>query len=314
MEGFPVKTFMEKPTIEALARIIDASITRPSSLVVPLQPLGAQPPLFLIHHSGGGYVFFYRALAAHLGPDRPVYGVRAETRSDGLGLPFDRSKSIEELAARYIVAIKTIYPNGPYSLGGACWGGVVAFEMARQLREQGEEIAGPVLLFDAYLRNDSSSGDTSAPPSNSWLEGTKHKIAFHWARASQIGRVKAVWYLLRTIVNTVRRRMAFEFLTIYWNVAEVLGMPAPNELLETSFLERFMKVSIQTLQDYKPQVYDGSIVLFKAADGNDPSPNWNGLAQKSMIVVEVPGKHLERMFDEPVVTTTAALVRKYLNP
>ncbi len=174
--GFPVNAFVEEPTIEALARIIDDSMEPPSSLVVCLQPRGSKRPLFLIH-TGGGYVFFYRALAWRLGADRPVYGVRAETRSEGLGRPFDRSKSIEELAARYIAEIKTVQPKGPYSLGGGCFGGVIAFEMARQLREQGEEVAAPVLLFDAFVHNNPHSGVAGAYPSRNRLEYVRHRIA-----------------------------------------------------------------------------------------------------------------------------------------
>ena len=149
-EGSPVNAFIEEPTIEALARSIDGNIKPAASLVVCLQPHGSNPPLFLIH-DGASNVFVYRGLAARLGTDRPVYGIRAESNSDGF--PFYKGSSVEEVAARYIAEIKNVQPRGPYSLGGACSGGVIAFEMAQQLRSQGEVVSDPVLLFDSYVLN-----------------------------------------------------------------------------------------------------------------------------------------------------------------
>ena len=150
-EGLSARAFLREPTIRALAATIDGPTRGGSaSLVVRLQANGAGNPLFLVH-AGGGYVFFYRALAARL--ERPVYAIRAETPADGGGAPFAQAESIEAVAARYVAEVKAVQPNGPYTLGGACVGGVIAFEMARQIQASGEEIAGPVLIFDSIAAN-----------------------------------------------------------------------------------------------------------------------------------------------------------------
>lgn len=313
-EGFPVNAFIEEPTIEALARIIDGSIEPPSSLVVCLQPRGSLRPLFLIH-AGGGYVFFYRALASRLGPDRPVYGVRAETRSDGRGRPFDRSHSIEQLAARYIAEIKTAQPKGPYSLGGACVGGVIAFEMARQLRAQGEEVACPLLLFDAFVRNDPQRDHSRILPPSRHKEDLNRRIATHLARVSQLGRVKAVRSLARKILGKIRSTglaLAGQLQWLEWTVSRRLGRPVPLELMQRRIMEGFLERSAKLQSKYMPGVWEGRIVLFKAAEGSDPEPLWTGLAQGGMVVHRMPGFHLD-MMEEPFVITTAALVAEYLD-
>ena len=95
-------------------------------------------PLFLVNG-----LFLYLHLARQLGPNQPVYGIYVEDEVDlqrtkdslKTRLPVD---SVEGLAERYLDKIRAIQPNGPYQLGGECFGGVVAFEVARQLAEQGE--------------------------------------------------------------------------------------------------------------------------------------------------------------------------------
>jgi thioesterase domain-containing protein len=83
----------------------------------------------------------YLVLAGHLGPDQPIYALQ----SPGLagGELFD---SVGGMASRYLEAVRSVQPRGPYRLGGWCTGGVVAFEMARQLLERGEEVELLVLL------------------------------------------------------------------------------------------------------------------------------------------------------------------------
>jgi thioesterase domain-containing protein len=75
-----------------------------------------------------------------LGPDQPFYGLQ-----DGIHNP----ARIEDLAAHYLSEIQRVQPKGPYWLGGICSGGVVAFEMAQQLRAGGHEVALLALIEPA---------------------------------------------------------------------------------------------------------------------------------------------------------------------
>lgn len=310
-EGLSRLSFETEPTIEALARVIDASIEPPSTLVVPLQPHGTRTPLFLIH-AGGGYVFFYRALASRLGPDRPVYGVRAPTRADNLGLSLDRTRAVEELAARYIDEIKTIQKQGPYALGGACFGGVVAFEMARQLLERGETLAGPILLFDAYLKSDGGSGEYAFS-----------RLKFHLRRARRFGlsalrdpvrKVLENPHMLVWLVNdTYRaiRRNLDSLIPEEW-LLRLRGTSESRDSVHLYRMNQFVRASLRLIELYEPKPYLGAAVLFRTAESPDSEPEWKPWVTGSLVTHVLPGSHLD-MMEEPAVVDTAALVRSHLD-
>src|SRR5262249_37663095 len=110
--------------------------------LVSIQPRGSLPPFFCAHASGGN-VFSYVGLARRLGLDQPFYALQAR----GLMGTQEPHTRIEEMAADYLHAIRAVQESGPYSLGGWSMGGLIAFEMARQLEQQGEQVAA-VALFD----------------------------------------------------------------------------------------------------------------------------------------------------------------------
>ncbi len=319
-EGLPIKSIYEEATIEALARTIDDNRKTTSTLVIALQPRGSKRPLFLIH-GGGGYVFFYRALAYRLGQDRPVYGLRAEIKSDGNGKPFNRSKSIEELAARYIAEIKTVQPQGPYLVGGASFGGVVAFEMARQLKAQNEELAGPVLLFSAIVANNPRARDVDASPPGR----LRYRIVSLRNRASAFGLWKGAWYfsckVLRNVPYETRRferAIRHRLQTATSGSVEKLASISPwkmevsYEVKQQRIMNRLMEATDRLIHKYTPGVFDGSLLLFKSSNYDHLEQWWAGLAQGGMTVYKLPGGHLD-MMEEPTVSETAALVRKHLD-
>jgi amino acid adenylation domain-containing protein len=319
-EGIPLSAFLDEPTVEGLARLLDGNVATPSSLVVCLQPRGSSAPLFLIH-AGGGYVFFYRALAARLGPDRPVYAIRAETSADGLGHPFENTHSVKELAARYISQMKTIQPRGPYLLGGACFGGVVAFEMAQQLCEQGEATERPVLLFEAFLNNN------AAAPRSTQTAYWRARAVDRFRRLSQMGVARAIPYILGRLqsvskailkesTGAVRSRLgrfgnAFRAQAATEEVKEAPRDAAAAEPLQPEFAQRYLHKAIELIGRYRPTSYPGSIVIFKTERGDDPEPPWTGLALSGSKRHVMPGTHLE-MLEEPDVAETASLVRRHL--
>ena len=95
----------------------------------------------------------YRHLARRLDPQMPVYGVFSQTEIDILQRPESiavSSVSVETLALEYLTLIRSVQRHGPYYLGGFSIGGVLAFEVAQRLRQEGEEI-GLVILLDSML-------------------------------------------------------------------------------------------------------------------------------------------------------------------
>ncbi|MEO7678804.1 MAG: amino acid adenylation domain-containing protein, partial [Verrucomicrobiota bacterium] len=118
----PLEILYQASTIESLARHIEnfSGESRFSSMV-PLQPLGSKPPLFLVHTTPGD-VLAYGALIYHLGLEQPCYGFQ----SIGFGRKEDSHTRVEEMAAYYIQQMRSLQPQGPYYLGGWCYGGIVA--------------------------------------------------------------------------------------------------------------------------------------------------------------------------------------------
>jgi amino acid adenylation domain-containing protein len=141
----PLAMLFRAPTVESLAAVLskDEWSDHWSSLV-PIQPLGFQPPFFCIHGVGGNVVGFHR-LGRQMSPDYPFYGLQSRGL-DGKQACFT---SVEAMAAHYITEMRSVQPRGPYFLGGFSFGGLVGYEIAQQLRAMGEE-AALLVLFDTY--------------------------------------------------------------------------------------------------------------------------------------------------------------------
>jgi thioesterase domain-containing protein len=122
-----------KDEIIALLRHAEA-LKHGWSAIVPLKAEGRRPPLFAIPGHNGD-VFCYRPLAGHLDPDQPLLGVQPPGLDGG-----DLFRSIDELARHAVRQIRQHRPYGPYLIAGYCTGGTVAFEVARQLVAQGQQV------------------------------------------------------------------------------------------------------------------------------------------------------------------------------
>ncbi|WP_244221665.1 non-ribosomal peptide synthetase [Corallococcus exercitus] len=144
----PLAALFQAPTVETLARLLQQAPTVFSPLV-PIQREGTQRPFFCVHPVGGN-VLAYAALAKQLGPDQPFYGLQSQGL-DGGRPPLD---TVEAMAALYVAAVRTVQPRGPYRLGGWSMGGVVAFEMARQLQARGETVELVALIDPSAATDD----------------------------------------------------------------------------------------------------------------------------------------------------------------
>ncbi len=132
----PQSIFFTQPTIAGLAAALDLSDLRRDGPLVLLRPTGERAPLFLVHAIGGS-LFPYRELTNALPPRRPIYGLERPGFDSGEVEELD----IEQLAAHYLEPVMHRQPHGPYAIAGWSFGGLVAFEMARQLRRAGERVA-----------------------------------------------------------------------------------------------------------------------------------------------------------------------------
>jgi acyl transferase domain-containing protein/thioesterase domain-containing protein len=134
----PMALLYEAPTIRALASRIEdrAFVPSWSSLVEINKGNSSKPPLFLMH-SEGGNVLEYWPLCRYLDQDQPVYALQAK----GLEGHTAMAMTIEERAAHFISEMRKVQKAGPFFLGGYCLGGLVAYEMARQLIDRKERVS-----------------------------------------------------------------------------------------------------------------------------------------------------------------------------
>ena len=139
----PITALFEAPTIEKLSELLDRDEKKDSwKSLVQIKSGGNKPPLYIVHGSGLTVLVFH-ALATGLDADQPVYGLQARGLN-GLEEPFD---NMEEIAAYYVGEILEQNPLGPFNLAGYSFGGIVAFEMAKQLKAAGKEV-NMLAIFD----------------------------------------------------------------------------------------------------------------------------------------------------------------------
>jgi len=137
----PLATLFQAPTIAELASVLSREQwVPPWQSLVAIQPSGTSTPIFMVPGVGGNVLIFAK-LARLLGLDQPFYGMQARGL-DGIETPFT---SVPEMARHYIAEIRALRPQGPYAVVGVCTGGLIAYEMAQQLLDQGEDVTLAVM-------------------------------------------------------------------------------------------------------------------------------------------------------------------------
>ncbi len=282
----PLSTLFEGATIASLAAVLrqqEAAITQ--TPLVEIQPEGSNPPFFCVHPSGGE-VLCYMNLARHLGADQPVCGLRA--------LDPDAHTSLEEMARAYIEALRTVQQHGPYFLGGWSMGGVIAFEMARQLEERGEHIAF-LGLFDSHLPPHQIDDEhTLLTKFVSDLAGMSD-VAFSFGE-DEPSAADSEAQLQHFLLDAQR--------------ANILPPGVDASYIKRQFL--IFKQNLKALCAYQPRPYGGHITLYQASAFTDGKPveityGWHQFA-KQVHNHAVPGNHYTMMRD-PQVEILARQVR-----
>ncbi|TWP50624.1 cytochrome P450 [Lentzea tibetensis] len=289
----PHTLFLEQPTIDAVARHLaveeDAPPVAPTRSL--LLGLTSARPFFCV---GGalGAAYYLLKLARDVGSSRPFYGLRAPGY-DGLEEPLD---TVEELAARYVEEIRLVQPYGPYLLGGHSFGGVVAYEMGRQLRAAGEEVTRVVLL-DAYVP---VAGQDLPPVDDAAaIEEllTMNRLAF------SSGGPAGVEIDPSLAISEQKERLG-RFLGANGS------LPVDDHI---SNMLRVYQANLEANVKYQPLPSDLNVTLMKATDGfppvmkphrntalalDDPANGWEHVSLGTLSVVDIPGDHFT-MFVEP---------------
>ena len=252
----PLSALFHAPTVETMSQFLCSTNHHSLNIsLVPIQPDGDQPPIFAIHILGKG-LEYYRPLARELGHDYPLwglsYGLAASPSQFGIRSP----NTITELAAHYIEEMRTLQPQGPYTLLGFSASGLVAYEMAKQLEQQGHANTRLILLDASHPIAWKSHTDVKATRchiiTRAWhkisiLWGDLHILEHHerWSWTKQ----RINYYIAKKIYS----RIAPGLMSKKQHVAKPDLIYPPTRCYDTEFYK-----------NYDPRSYRGTIILFKA--------------------------------------------------
>jgi acyl-CoA synthetase (AMP-forming)/AMP-acid ligase II/thioesterase domain-containing protein/acyl carrier protein len=287
-QNLPPSFLLQAPTVERLADVLrkgdGATLSSP---MVAIQPDGSNPPFFFIHAVNGN-VLNYRPLSRYLGSDQPFYGLQAQ----GLDGKLPPLRRIEEMAAFYIKEIRSLQREGPYFLGGGSSGGIAAFEMAQQLRAQGQEVA-VLALFDTYFPD--HKGNTLAQRvdrllGNLLLRRPKDQVT----------------YLFGMVGARVERSVQ--------GLTQKLHPDGEGSLARS--MRQVLEANREAVRNYVPQIYPGRVVLLLSTEAPERSfydgrLGWSDMAAGGLEVHVVPGNH-DTLFSEPHVRIMAEKLRACL--
>ena len=283
-----LSTLLNAPTVAGLIGAFDHMEQSPSSSTLVRMRSGSGTPLFLAPSVSGSVMECWPLISA-LQTQRPVYGILAQ----GLDGEQPAQLRVEDMAASYIEQMRTVQPNGPYALVGYSFGGLIALEIAQQLRRSGEQIE-LLCLLDTYVHE-------TWLPWSARLRHLSHTVRRHWRHLHTVPGSQIFPYL----TNLLQRR----FGTIaHRSDAFTAGLPQA--------LRRVREAMWSAMKAYKSPPYDASIIVyFRAAtrqeEWGDPVMRLRHLGQVGLAIVEVPGNH-NNMLSEPNVQEVAAALDRVL--
>ncbi len=283
--SLPENILFESATVAQLAdRILRTNGNTPAGhRLVPIHPEGSRRPLFWIPGGRGIRVLAYREISRLLGTDQPAYGLESPLLENGETIP-----GIRERALEYIRLIQEAQPAGPYQFAGFCLGGVIAFEMAQQLRKLGESVS-LLALVDAEVPG---------------LQRSRtDQLRFRLQRLIYHCRTHGLEYVVQKARRVVLPRQG----TQRQSPACSNGGRFDDGVDWTQYTG-----------DYTPSFYPGTVLLFAASDTNfsgvsaalDPRMRWKQLASDARVYL-LEGDH-ESILHQPHVESFAAALQAEL--
>lgn len=275
--------------------------------LLPIQARGRREPLYFVHGVAGGMLDGYARLARHLGQEQPVYAFRSRAAEGGEEFP-----SLQAMAEHYVEALVR-FRQGPYRIGGYCFGGNVAYEMACQLHELGHRVEFVGLI-------------NASPPNSRYDE-------VRWDPVSVAKFLFNLYYWSDSFVkwkpSRRRRFVTWKLRKLRERAARWMGLGA-RDALESFNPEDFVDLElsqpherallsahVRNLVHYRNAVFPGRVTLFRTAGhpmfcSFDRSFGWGDYALGGVDVRMIPGTH-ECLMDEPNVRALARQVAAALD-
>ncbi|HEX2701056.1 MAG TPA: amino acid adenylation domain-containing protein [Acidimicrobiales bacterium] len=285
-----LSTFFERGnTIARLAAVLGEENLAASSTtqLVVVQAEGTRPPLFFVHPGEAG-ILALRHFTEVLGPDQPLLGLLPERT----GRHFDPRVSIERLAAGLVTVMKRAQPAGPYHLCGYSFGGILAYEVARQLTAAGDAIAF-LAIFDG-----------ESPSALRRAEGRSiraRRAALHARRLVSLGPRRAA----RLVQHGLRHR--------FGSGAERLPAPEEPEWDDAWLLD--VDSAMEVAKHYDPSGYAAPLHLFctwvSCWTAGSWDLGWGRTHEGPIMRIQLEGDHSE-MLRQPGVRVVAGVLASRL--
>ena len=275
------------PTVASLSQALDTQQRVEAASIVCLQPQGQEPPLYCVCG-----VHIYQPLAERLAPHTPVFGLFVPAELGFLDARRDSQQgvvTVEQIAADYVRVLRDHQPEGPYRLAGLSFGGLLAYEMAQQLRQQGEDVQC-VMLFD-----------TSCPQGGWALAG--RWLRWQWQRLSSQGG-SGLW---RSAIRRLGQLRAL--LSPRLGPMHPLDADAREDMARLQARDRIYQ---RARRLYRPRTLSVPVLLVRASEtpSADADLGWHHCATTLDLCV-VPGDHLG-ILQAPGVDRLAAHLRHTL--
>jgi thioesterase domain-containing protein/acyl carrier protein len=286
----PLRTLFEAPTVREMAEVITSTESYVWPSVMKMQPLGTRRPIFFVAAPNVN-ALGYLSLAKHLGQEQPLYGLQSQkylkTTTDEHGRPLlEFSQAVvEELASEYVKAMREVQPHGPYMLGGMCRGAHIAFEMALQLKAEGESVSLLAIL-------------------DTWVMENTYSYLFYVDYYIK----RARWFLrlgAREKLHFVRSKIndSFDTVAVRLRLRAPSGAPLPP-----------VTAIYWPDGSFVPRTYDGRITVFRvprqeATRIRSHALGWESRATAGVDVEVVSGEH-DTLLREPAVRVLASRLKE----
>ena len=286
--SLPLALLAHASTVKKMARAIDQHET--ATNLVALRSQGSRKPFFCVH-GHRGQVGNLRNLSMHLSSEQPFYALQLE----GLDKQNQPPTTMTEMANHYLSEIRKVQNKGPYLLGGYCYGGLVAMEMARQLQQVGESVSLLALI------------DTQCPI-GSPKSAIRLRLGKLWQRAVYGGKIHWRNVFKNYYINLVARARSVA-LHILWRYHLKREQLIPLFLREPQTLLEMIE------RDYVPKPVHCAAVVLAAENEQLSKPTdqfWQKLIKGGVTIHHIPVTAAV-LLSEPQVSYLAKSLAHYLD-
>jgi amino acid adenylation domain-containing protein len=283
----PPTTMLQAPTIAKQSALLGRSAERTNgSRLVPFRQTGSGSPLFVVHGAFGD-IMFVREIVRDLKSDRPVYGLQPPPLDGVHAAP----RTMESVAADYVMEIRKVLPKGPYFLTGYSFGGIVAVEMAQQLRRAGEQVAFVGLIDAIYDGQYQIAGESNGARVERHLRHLRGLRAPLYVAERSIKTLGYFARALREAIGELPNELRCR-----------LGRPIPYSK-RTAF---YRQVFTQAGRRYRLKSYAGMLTMFSAKGRAEwHRKRWSSVAEGGLTIYEIAADHFDMVWP-PHSTALAA--------